>query len=104
MGVPGRQGGAGGVGGACCARECLEETGLEVRVEYEIGRRNHPVTGRHVYLACTLVTATAARTPRSAELAELRWLDHGQVEDLMPDVHDSVRRYLHLRFLRPAAH
>jgi 8-oxo-dGTP pyrophosphatase MutT (NUDIX family) len=24
-------------------RECLEETGLEVRVEHEIGRRNHPV-------------------------------------------------------------
>jgi 8-oxo-dGTP diphosphatase len=86
------------------ARECLEETGLEVRVEHEIGRRNHPVTGRHVvYLACTLVTATSVRTPRSTELVELRWLDSGQVEDLMPDVHYSVRRYLHMRFLRPAA-
>jgi 8-oxo-dGTP diphosphatase len=54
------------------ARECLEETGLEVRVEHEIGRRNHPVTGRHVvYLACTLVTATALRTPRSVVLAPL---------------------------------
>ena len=87
------------------ARERLEETGLEVRVEHEIGRRNHPVTGRHVvYLACTLVASTAVRTPRSAELAELRWLDRSQVEDLMPDVHCSVRRYLHMRFLSPAAH
>jgi len=74
--------------------------GLEVRVEHEIGRRNHLVTGRHVvYLACTLVTATAVRTPRSGELAELRWLGRGQVEDLMPDLHHSVRRYLHLRFI-----
>jgi len=37
------------------ARECFEETGLEVRVEYEIGSRNHPATGRRVvYFACTL--------------------------------------------------
>ena len=84
------------------AREYLEETGLEVRVDHEIGRRTHPVTGRHVvYLACTLVTATAVRTPRSGELAELRWLDRGQVEDLMPDIHHSVRRYLHVRFILP---
>src|SRR3954454_24945857 len=57
-------------------RGCLEETGLPVRVEREIGRRAHPVTGRHVvYLACTLPTATAIRTPPSTELVELRWLD-----------------------------
>jgi 8-oxo-dGTP diphosphatase len=87
------------------ARECVEETGLEVRVEHEIGRRNHPVTGRHVvYLACTLVTATAVRTPCSAELIELRWLDRDQLEDLMPDLHYSVRRYLHIRLLPSAAH
>ena len=67
------------------ARECLEETGLEVRVDHEIGRRNHPVTGHPVvYLACTLVTAAAVRTARSEELVELRWLDRDQVEDLMP--------------------
>jgi 8-oxo-dGTP diphosphatase len=86
------------------ARECVEETGLEVRVEHEIGRRIHPVTGRLVvYLACTLVTAAAVRTPPSAELVELRWLDRGQVEEQMPDVHDSVRSYLHLRFVLPSA-
>jgi 8-oxo-dGTP diphosphatase len=81
------------------ARECFEETGLEVRVEHEIGRRNHPVTGRHVvYLACTVITATAVRTPRSEELVELRWLDRDQVEDLMPDLNQAVCRYLCLRF------
>jgi len=87
-------------------RECLEETGLPVRVEHEIGRRAHPVTGRHVvYLACTPTTATAVRTPPSAELVDLRWLDRDQVEDLMPDLHHSVRRYLHLRFiLHPTRH
>jgi 8-oxo-dGTP diphosphatase len=80
------------------ARECLEETGLEIRVEHEIGRRNHPVTGRHVvYLAGTLVTATAVRIPPSEELVELRWLDRDQVEGLMRDLHHSVRRYLRLR-------
>jgi 8-oxo-dGTP diphosphatase len=66
--------------GHAAARECVEETGREVRVEHEIGRRNHPVTGRHlVHFACTLVTA-AVRTPRSAELVELRWMDSNQVE------------------------
>jgi 8-oxo-dGTP pyrophosphatase MutT (NUDIX family) len=81
------------------ARECFEETGLAVRVEHEIGRRSHPDTCRHVvYLACTLVTAGAVRAPASGELEELRWLDPDQVQDLMPDVHDSVRRYLRLRF------
>jgi 8-oxo-dGTP diphosphatase len=86
-------------------RECGEETGLEVRAEHEIGGRIHPVIGRYVvYLACTVVTATAVRTPPSPELVELRWLDMGQVAELMPDVHDSVRGYLHLRFiLRSAA-
>src|SRR3954451_24069596 len=74
------------------ARECREETGLQVRVEHEIGRRNHPVTGRHVvYLACTTVTATALRGPCTEELVELRWLNRTQVEDLMPDLHHSVR-------------
>jgi 8-oxo-dGTP pyrophosphatase MutT (NUDIX family) len=74
-------------------RECFEETGLPVRVEHEIGRRAHPVTGRHViYLAGTPTTATAVRTPPSKELVELRWLDRDQVEDLMPDLHHSVRR------------
>jgi hypothetical protein len=73
---------------------------VEVRVEHEIGRRNHPVIGRHVvYLACTLLTAAALRARRSEELAEVRWLDRDRVEDLMPDLHCSVRRYLHLRFI-----
>ena len=39
------------------------------------------------------------RTPPSTELVELRWLDRDQVEDLVPDLHHSVRRYL-----RPALH
>jgi 8-oxo-dGTP diphosphatase len=81
------------------ARECLEETGLQVRVEHEIARRRHPATGRHlVYLACTPTTAAAVRTPPTAELVELRWLERDQVEDLLPDLHDSVRRYLRLRY------
>jgi|tagenome__1003787_1003787.scaffolds.fasta_scaffold20932506_3 8-oxo-dGTP pyrophosphatase MutT (NUDIX family) len=87
-------------------RECLEETGLPVRVEHEIGRRAHPVTGQQVvYLACTMTTAAAVRTPPCPELVELRWLDLNQVEDLMPDLHPSVRRYLHLRYrLHPTRH
>ena len=86
------------------ARGCLAAAALEVRVEHEIGRRIHPVTGRSVvYLACTTVTATAVRTPPSPELAELRWLEVGQIAELMPDVPNSVRRDLHLRFILPPA-
>jgi 8-oxo-dGTP diphosphatase len=89
------------------ARECREETGLHVRVEQQIGRRTHPVTGREVvYLACTLTTAAALRGPHCDELAELRWLDPAQVDQLMPDLDPSVRDYLHRRYLghptRPA--
>ena len=81
-------------------RECLEETGLHVRAEHEIGRTDHPATGRHVtYVACTLTTAAGVRTPPSTELVELRWLDRDQVEILMPDLHYSVCRYLRLRYI-----
>jgi 8-oxo-dGTP pyrophosphatase MutT (NUDIX family) len=86
------------------ARECWEETGLPVRVEYQIGRRIHPVTGRGVvYLACTLNTAAAVLAPRSNELAELRWLDPAEVEDVMPDLDPGVRGCLQLRYLGHAA-
>ena len=52
-----------------------------------------------MYLACTTVTAAALRGPCSEELVELRWLDRYRVEDLMPDLHHSVRSYLHLRYI-----
>jgi hypothetical protein len=52
-----------------------------------------------VYLACTLTTAAAVRAPRSDELAELRWLDLAQVEDVMPDLDSGVRGYLQLRYV-----
>ena len=54
-------------------RECFEETGLRVRVEHEIGRRDHPGTGRHVvYLACTLTTA-----PRCGRHRRRNWWSCG---------------------------
>ena len=82
------------------ARACFEETGLEVRVEHEIGCLDHPVTARRVmHFACTLTTLAAVRAPRSPELVELRWLDPDQIEDLMPDLHSGVRDYLHLRYI-----
>jgi 8-oxo-dGTP diphosphatase len=86
------------------ARECFEETGLQVRVEHEIGCRDHPATGRRVvYFACTLTTTAAVRAPRSPELVELRWLEPDQIEDLMPDPHSGVRDYLHLPYIMHGA-
>ncbi len=74
-------------------RECLEETGLEARVEHEIGNRNRPVTGTtwSTWLHTCYVDGGADTTLGGAGRAGVR-----------PDVYYSVRRYLHMRFLRPA--
>ena len=76
-------------------RECLEETGLVVVADHEIGRRTHPVTGRQLtYIACTPTAGLDAWAAAPDELVEVRWLAPIQVEQLMPGLFDPLRKHL----------
>lgn len=75
-------------------REVMEEAGLQIAVEREIGRREHPATGRSmVYLACRPVGGTDA-TADGQELVEVRWISLPEAVNLLPDMHEPVRAYL----------
>jgi 8-oxo-dGTP diphosphatase len=92
--------GPGEVPAQVAVRACKEQTGLEVRVEREIGRCRSPVTGRQViYLECTTMTCAALRAPCSKDLVELRWLTRGQVDDLIPDLPQVVGCFLQSRYI-----
>lgn len=77
-------------------REVKEETGLLVRAGHqEIGRRVHPKTGRTmIYLACAPIEGTDVIVGDEEELAEVRWLNLSEVDELMPGVFEPVREHL----------
>lgn len=77
-------------------REVKEETGLDVRAgHHEIGRRVHPKTGRTmIYLACTPTHGTDVFVGDEDELAEVRWLNLAEVDELMQGVFEPVRAHL----------
>jgi len=76
-------------------RERLEETGLVVVADHEIGRRTHPVTGQQLtYIACTPTAGLNACAAAPDELVEVRWLAPSQVEQLMLGRFDAVREHL----------
>jgi len=76
-------------------REVKEETGLDIAVGRELGRRVHPDTGRTmIYVTAEPVHGTDAEIGDPAELDEIRWLPFGDVDDLMPGVYEPVRAYL----------
>lgn len=77
-------------------REVKEETGLRVRAgNREIGRRVHPKTGRTmIYLACVATEGTDVVVGDPEELAEVRWLNLREVDELMPGVFPPVREHL----------
>lgn len=77
-------------------REVKEETGLEVRAgTHEIGRRVHPATKRTmIYLACTPTHGTDVFVGDEAELAEVRWLNLREVDELLKGVYKPVREHL----------
>jgi len=77
-------------------REVKEETGLLVNYSRIIGRRVHPKTGRTmIYLACTPAgSSTDVFVGDEDELAEVRWIGLGDLDELLPGVFDPVREYL----------
>lgn len=77
-------------------REVKEETGLLVRAAHqEIGRRVHPKTGRTmIYLACTPTEGTDVFVGDADELAEVRWIGLGDVDELLPGMFRPVRQHL----------
>jgi 8-oxo-dGTP pyrophosphatase MutT (NUDIX family) len=77
-------------------REVREETGLRIRVTGVIGRRVHPHTGREmVYLAARPTHGTDAFVGDEQDLAEVRWVDLAQADELMGGtIFEPVRGYL----------
>lgn len=79
-------------------REVKEETGLEVRAGHqEIGRRVHPATKRTmIYLACTPVADSdlGIFVGDEVELAEVRWLNLREVDELLKGIYKPVRNHL----------
>ena len=76
--------------------EVKEETGLRIRSTGVIGRRVHPHTGREIiYLAARPTHGTKAFVGDEQELAEVRWVDLVQADELMGDaMFGPVRSYL----------
>lgn len=78
-------------------REVKEETGLEVIAgQHEIGRRVHPATKRTmIYLACTPVSdPERVHVGDPDELAEVRWLNLREVDELLKGLYKPVREHL----------
>lgn len=77
-------------------REVKEETGLQVRAGFhEIGRRVHPATKRTmIYLACTPTHGTDVFVGDEEELAEVRWLNLREVDELLAGIYKPVREHL----------
>jgi 8-oxo-dGTP diphosphatase len=77
-------------------REVREETGLHTRAMGVIGRRIHPHTGREIiYLAACPTHGTEAFVGDEQELAEVRWVDLAQADELMGGaMFEPVRSYL----------
>ncbi|MET7695368.1 NUDIX domain-containing protein [Streptomyces sp. NPDC005483] len=65
-------------------READEEVGVSVAPMVVLGSRVHPLSGRRVmYVACRLLAGEAhAASPR--EVAEVAWVDGGQLAELVP--------------------
>lgn len=76
-------------------RETKEECGLQIVVSHVIGERNHPKTGRHmIYLAARPYQGTAVHNGDEAELAEVRWVQFAEAEDLLTGMFEPVHEHL----------
>ena len=76
-------------------RETKEETSANVKAVRIIGRRDHPVTGRHmIYVEAALQPGPEADVGDPAELADVKWVGLAEVLELMPTLYEPVREYL----------
>ena len=78
---------------AAAARAVLKETGLAATVDHVIGRRIHPKTGRLMIYVDATVEGTDAQVG-DADLAEVRWIDLAEADQLMADMFPPVRQHL----------
>ncbi len=61
----------------------------------EIEHARHPATGRTIiYLACSPTGETDLTVAAPREVAEVRWVDLDELEQLMPDLYGPARDYL----------
>jgi 8-oxo-dGTP diphosphatase len=76
-------------------RAGAEETGLTVAAVKVLGERVHPQTGRAMaYVACELLSGEA-HVADADELAEVRWVAHGELPGLVPrGLFEPVQAYL----------
>jgi 8-oxo-dGTP diphosphatase len=76
-------------------RETKEETTLEIKVSHVIGERDHPKTGRHmIYVAARPYQGTEVHVGDEDELAEVRWVNLGQADELLSGMFGPVREHL----------
>lgn len=76
-------------------REVKEEAGLRVQVGHVIGERIHPKTGRRmIYLTAHPTHGADAFVGDSDELAEVRWADLSEADELLPGMYEPVREHL----------
>jgi len=78
---------------AAAARAVQKETGLTATVDHVIGRRIHPKTGRlMIYMEATVDGTDTSVS--DADIAEVRWIDLAESDQLMPDMFPTVRQHL----------
>jgi 8-oxo-dGTP diphosphatase len=78
---------------AAAARAVLKETGLAATVDHVIGRRIHPKTGRIMIYVDASVNGTEI-SGSDPDLAEVRWIDLAEADQLMGDMFPTVRQHL----------
>lgn len=78
---------------AAAVRAVRKETGLTAAADHVIGRRIHPKTGRVMIYLATAVEGTDAQVGDD-DLAEVRWIDLAEADQLMPDMFPAVRQHL----------
>lgn len=76
-------------------REVAEEVGLEVEAVQVLGDRVHPQSGVHMtYVACSVISGEASVVDED-ELAEVLWLERGEIPQYVPwGLFDKVQAYL----------
>lgn len=78
-------------------RETAEEVGLIVEALKVLGERMHPKTGRRMsYVACEIAPDSGkARVGDEDEIAEIAWVAHGEISELVPyGLFEPVQEYL----------